>query len=448
MKTSRAAGIGLFVIATGLLFVAALFMIGNRRMLFSDTFTVYAEFKTLGGIRQGSQVRVSGMSAGEVKGIAVPSTPTGRFRVRMEVTEDLHGLIRADSVAIVRTEGLVGAQYLEIGTGTAGAPRLADGGTVVGQEPFEIADLMLQMSDTIRLVNAAIVDLKGDVERAIGTIDQTAAQADTLLREVSGAVTTIARSGARVVDDMAVITGGVREGRGTVGRLFTDDTLARNVVATSADARKSMESLRRMVEQAQRVMADATAKGGAVDALSVQLRDTLEKTRETMDNLAADTEALKRNFLFRGYFNDRGYYSLSDLSPVEYRRGALEKNGRRPLRIWLHADRLFAVGDEGALVLSEEGRQRIDSAMGEFLKYRDSAPLMVEGYADAGSDADRYLRSRERAALVRLYLVQRFELDRSETGVMALGTAVGSPEGDRWDGVALAVFVDGRALGK
>jgi phospholipid/cholesterol/gamma-HCH transport system substrate-binding protein len=447
VQTLRAAGIGAFVILTGLLFIAALFLIGNRRMLFTDTFTVYAEFKTLGGIQVGSQVRVAGMTAGEIKAIGVPSTPAGRFRVRMDVTQPLHGLVRTDSVAVIRTEGLVGAQFVEIGTGTAAAPRLSNGGTIAGQEPFDMADLMKQMSDTIRLVNGTIDDLKDDLQRTIGTIDQTAQQANALLADVSGAVKAISTSGAKVVDDMAVITNGVREGRGTVGRLFNDDTLAQQIVATATDARKSVASLRQMAEQAQRVIADATSKGGSVDNLSGKLEDTLEKARETMDNLAADTEALKRSFLFRGYFNDRGFFSLSDLSPAEYRRGALEKNGRRPLRIWLRADLLFS-SEAGPLTLSDEGRQRIDSAMGEFLKYRNTAPLVVEGYADGGSEADRYLRSRERAALVRLYLLERFQLERTTTGTMALGTPTKSPTGDRWDGVALTVFVDGRSLGK
>jgi phospholipid/cholesterol/gamma-HCH transport system substrate-binding protein len=446
MQTRRAAGIGLFVILTGLLFVTALFMVGNRRMLFADTFTVYAEFRTLGGAQVGSQVRVAGMAAGEVKDIAVPDAPNGWFRVRMNVSQTLHGLVRADSVAVIRTEGLVGAQFVEIVSGTTRAPILPSGGTIAGEEPFEIADLMQQMSDTIRLVSATIEDLKGDVEETIGSVDQVAKQASGLLRDVSGPVATIVRSGAKVTSDLALITGGMREGRGTVGRLMTDDALAENVIATSAEARKAVEDLRQLVAQARQAMTDATGKDGAVTGMAGSLRETLEKTRETMDNLAADTEALKRNFLFRGYFDDRGYFNLAGISPTDYRRGVLEKGGRKPLRIWLHADKLFATVD-GELRISDAGRQQIDSAMGAFLKYRNSAPLVVEGYADAASEADRYLRSRDRAALVRLYLVQRFQLDRSTTGIMALGAAEKSPDGDRWDGVALTVFVDGRALG-
>jgi phospholipid/cholesterol/gamma-HCH transport system substrate-binding protein len=470
VNRTRAVGIGVFVIGGALLFTVALFMIGNRRMLFADTFTVYTELKSLGGIQSGSSVRVSGMVAGEIKDIEVPSTPAGSFRLRMELREELHGLVRTDSVAAIRTEGLVGAQFLQIGSGTPQAKRVPDGGTIKGQEPFEISDLMQQMSDTIRIVNSTIADeisdlmqqmsdtirivnstiadLRGDVERTIGTIDDVATNANGLIQDISGPAKTIAASGARVADDLRALTDGVRAGRGTVGRLFNDDALAHQILDIARDARESTQRLRMLVEQAQQAFNDATGKGGSVQGLSASLHTTLEKTQQTMDNLAADTEALKRNFLFRGYFNDRGYYSLSDLSPLEYRRGALEKNGRKPVRIWLRADVLFAPDSNGVEVLTDEGRARLDSAMGEFLKYRGTAPLVVEGYADLASESDRYLRSRARAGDVRSYLVERFQLDRSSTAAIALGTAAASPSGERWDGVALALFVDGRALDK
>ena len=47
MAKNRLAAVGLFVIGGILLFAAGLFLIGDRRMLFTDTFHVYAEFSRL-----------------------------------------------------------------------------------------------------------------------------------------------------------------------------------------------------------------------------------------------------------------------------------------------------------------------------------------------------------------------------------------------------------------
>src|ERR1044072_2512240 len=98
MVSSKAVGAGAFVVIGLLLFGIALFMIGERRMLFEKRFTVYTEFAKLGELEPGAQVRVAGAEAGEVTEIEIPSMPSAKFRVKMEVNEKLHPIIRTDSV--------------------------------------------------------------------------------------------------------------------------------------------------------------------------------------------------------------------------------------------------------------------------------------------------------------------------------------------------------------
>jgi hypothetical protein len=65
----------------------------------------------------------------------------------------------------------------------------------------------------------------------------------------------------------------------------------------------------------------------------------------------------------------------------------------------------------------------------------------VEGYAQQGPPETRFLRSRARASLVRVYLLGRFFLDPQTTGAMPLGAdSFGSPGLMPWDGVAIAVI--------
>jgi hypothetical protein len=166
-----------------------------------------------------------------------------------------------------------------------------------------------------------------------------------------------------------------------------------------------------------------------------------------MANLADATEALKHNFLLRGFFTKRGYFRLTDMSPADYRGGVLEGNNRRALRVWLSAGILFGPDANGTEVLTAEGKARLESAMGVFIEHKHEGPLMVEGYAETGDPAARHLAAQRRSALVRDYLVQRFQLDPASTGAIALGReASGSPAGNRWDGVALALFVDPEVL--
>jgi hypothetical protein len=102
---------------------------------------------------------------------------------------------------------------------------------------------------------------------------------------------------------------------------------------------------------------------------------------------------------------------------------------------------LFEKDANGRERLGDGGKVRLDSAMAQFVQYPKS-PFVVEGYAQEPTNDARYLVSRARAQLVRDYVVGKFGLDTKFVVVMPMGAeADGSPSGDRWDGVALAMFV-------
>jgi phospholipid/cholesterol/gamma-HCH transport system substrate-binding protein len=156
---------------------------------------------------------------------------------------------------------------------------------------------------------------------------------------------------------------------------------------------------------------------------------------------------LKRNFLFRGYFNKRGYFDLHDISVDQYRQGALESADRRVLRIWARSSVLFETDANGTERLSAGGQARLDSAMSAFLRYPAETPLVLEGYAPGTTYDERFRLSRHRAQLVRDYVVAKFSLNPSYVVTMPMGQeASDSPDGNRWDGVALALFVPTSAM--
>jgi phospholipid/cholesterol/gamma-HCH transport system substrate-binding protein len=440
---TRLVSVGAFVLGGILLFTLGLFLIGDRRGLFESSFEVYAEFYRVSGLENGAGVRVAGMEAGEVESIQVPPGPSRRFRVKLRVREDLHPIVRTDSVASIQNDGLVGNKFLQIDTGTDKAPPVPDGGTIASREPFEFADLLKQMSDTIALVNTTIADLKGDVENALGTVSATVKDAQALLDEVGNDVTRITEAGARIAADTRAVMEGVRAGRGTVGKLLNDDELYQQAKGMVQEGEKILSNLREATEQANQAITELRGKDGPVQGVAAELRDTLAYARDAMSDLAENAEALKRSFFFRGYFNRRGYYDLDDLSVEEYRQGALESKSRRPLRIWLGATVLFVTDAKGNETLSDDGKARLDSAMAQFLKYPAGSPIVIEGYAHGLSADTRYIASRRRAQIARDYLVARFHLDAARVGLMPMGEqAPGSPAGATWEGVAITIFVD------
>jgi phospholipid/cholesterol/gamma-HCH transport system substrate-binding protein len=440
----RMAGVGAFVLAGLALFTIGLFMIGDRQMAFAKKVTIYTEFKKITGLAPGSIVRVSGAKAGAIRQILTPSAPSGKFRVEIEITEALHPLVRTDSLAAIETEGLVGGSYLGIGTGSDAMPEAPAKSTIPSKEPFEVADLMQQMSDTIKNVNDTIDAMKDDVQRAVVSIADTADNANTLIRDVSGDVKKMAASGARITDDARQIADDVRAGKGTIGKLVNDDELYTRATAIAKQAQEIATNARQVVEQARRTLEGFQSKEGPVQGLTADLKQTMTDARSAMAGFAENMEALKHNFLVRGFFNDRGFYNLSAISPEAYRQGALTRSGaRRAVRVWLGAPVLFERDPERSdrERLSDGGKARLDSSVATFLDRLPDDALIVEGYAREGTKDEQYLRSRTRASLVRDYLINKFALDTQLTAVMPLGA-------DAEDGVALAVFQEKGAAGK
>ena len=449
---ARLAGVGVFVLGGLLLFTVGLFMIGDRQMAFAKKFTVYTEFKRITGLQPGAIVRVSGAKAGSINQILPPQSASGKFRVKLEITEDLHQLVRTDSIATIETEGLVGGSYLGIGMGTDAAPPVGPEATIAGKEPFEVSDLMQQMGDTIKKVNDTIDVMQDDVQRGIVAIANTAESANALIADVSGDLKQMATAGKTIANDAARITEGIRNGNGTIGKLVNDDALYTRLASISKQAeeiaagtKQVIESTKIVVENARKTLEGFQSKDGPVQGMSASVKQTMDDARAAVEDFAENMEALKRNFLVRGFFKGRGYYDLASISPADYRLGALTKGSdRRVVRVWLPSDVLFEPdtdrpANEG---LTDAGKAQIDSAIAPYLEQVASGVVIVEGYAQLGMPEEQYLRSRTRASMVRDYLIGKFHLDPQATGAMPLSADSSHGKGKAsFDGAALAIIL-------
>ena len=447
MISSRAVGAGAFVVIGLLLFAVGLFMIGERRMLFEKRFPLYTEFKKLGEVEIGAVVRVAGANAGEVTDIQLPGSPSGKFRVKMEVREALHPIIRTDSVASTQTEGLVGGIFVNVAAGTDQAALLPEGGTIPGREPFSIADLLEQASDTVKTISMTVDELRGDVEMAVKSVALTAEDARAMVKEIRPQIEEMARNGSQISQDAREMVASINEGKGTIGKLINDDGLYVRAKDIADQAQGVVVNLRQVTDEARRAIVDIRSKDGPAQGMLAEMRTTIGQAREATADLADNMEAMKHNFLLKGFFNKRGYFDLESISPADYRSGVLENGKRKAMRIWLKSSVLFETGPNGEEVLTEDGRARIDSAMATYLKYLPSNPIVVEGYSHAGSVAERFRQSRARAGMVRAYVLGRYDVPPQNAGFIGLGDeATGSPDKDHWDGISLTLFLDREAL--
>jgi phospholipid/cholesterol/gamma-HCH transport system substrate-binding protein len=181
--------------------------VASRQWRVQKTFHVRAEFATIGGVEEGDQVRIQGMDAGVVETVAPPMVPGRPVTLVLRVDGRLRPLVRADAVARIMNEGVVGAKIVEIVPGRPDAPPLGDAGRIAAERPIELADLLKRAS--------------GSLER----LDAVAASAQEGLGEINR------------------IAASIRKGEGSLGRLVQDDEAYRKLVALSGRGERTLNDL-------------------------------------------------------------------------------------------------------------------------------------------------------------------------------------------------------------
>ncbi len=211
----------------------------------------------------------------------------------------------------------------------------------------------------------------------------------------------------------------------------------RGLLDTTNSTLKSAGAVADNVNQAlgQFLARDRNGKNGPAE-----IQETVATAQHAMNNIAEDSEALKHNFLLRGFFHNRGYFDLSELTPAQYRTSKLVK-GKTVKRAWLTGAQLFSKAAKGPEQLSSQGRDELDRAMSDFVSDLPNRPLIVEGYSNQGSPDEEYRRSQERAAAVQQYLEGRFRLKPDLVGAIPLEGLPPEASGKKdWDGVSLVLL--------
>ena len=287
------AWVGLFVlIAAGLLIGTVLVVSGT----FSKGGIEHlAYFKYAGGLVPGAKVRYGGMKAGRVEAVQVDPQDSTRIKIDFTVGPDIP--LKTDSVAKITTLGALDENYLELSTGTKGAPLAPPGSVVKSVESMGIGDLgdvigglapvaqqtlqnLNQRLDELQVTIARVNDLLNDRNRA--NVGSSLENVNSMLAEdrpkLSATLTNIQTASVKLAPLLDSLKATMGEANETLSHL---DSV---VVENREDLRASVTQLRQALL--------------ATSALIDQVRDTLEYNTDNIDqsleNVRAATENLKQ----------------------------------------------------------------------------------------------------------------------------------------------------------
>jgi phospholipid/cholesterol/gamma-HCH transport system substrate-binding protein len=204
-KTGNKIGLGIFVSVGLALFVVGIYFIGQRQQLFRNTFQLSAIFKDVSGLQPGNNVRFSGINVGIVSNIVQINDTS--VRVDMQIDERTRRFIKKDARANIGSDGLMGNKLVIVTPGTDGQGEVKSNDYIATVSPINMDDVIAKL-------------------KAMGD------------------------NASSITSDLAVIMKNIRNGKGTVGMLFTDTVFARNLGVTVVNVKQGAQGFNRNMNAA------------------------------------------------------------------------------------------------------------------------------------------------------------------------------------------------------
>jgi phospholipid/cholesterol/gamma-HCH transport system substrate-binding protein len=176
-----------------------------------------------------------------------------------------------------------------------------------------------------------------------------------------------------------------------------------------------------------------------LDQTTVGMRDTVVHAQAGIADFQENMEALKQNFLLRGYFKKRGYEDSTDLAKDEI----TTLPEASPLKTFTYEPKgLFDQIDTAKL----KNQESLNVA-GKFLAANEFGVAVIVVYSGMTGDAQKDLvLTQARAAVVRAYLVGNFGFDDTQLKTLGMGKKTGASADSGWGEVQIIVYPAGTVL--
>ena len=306
--------LGLFVVAGMGFLLVTLFLLGRQQNLFSRSLVVVADFRNVSGLLTGNNVRLGGIPVGTVRKIQILNDTT--VRVAMSLDRKVRPFVRKNAIAAIGTDGLVGNTIVNLEAG-AGPALAVDAGDMLKTKPQLGFDAMLR---TLNVSNRNLVGITQNMRKITEKLNaspalwqllgdtQMVANVRQSVRHAAVATAAAQAAGTQLyaaAQDVHQLTRGVRQGRGPIGYLLTDTVFSgrlghatRQLAGTSDTLATMVNGLKRKVQTGagplNTLLTDTT--------FSRQMRQSMQQVEQGTEGFSQSMEALKHNFLLRGYF--------------------------------------------------------------------------------------------------------------------------------------------------
>jgi phospholipid/cholesterol/gamma-HCH transport system substrate-binding protein len=254
-----------------------IFLLSGEGGFFWQRYSLKTVFSNIAGLKPGAPVRVAGVEVGSVSAVDFVGD---RVEVTMEISRDMQSRVTSTSVASLGSVSLLGEAAVDVTASSGGTPVREWGYVPSGPAAGSLTDVATQASEGIQ----ELTTLLRDTRNGRGTLGRLFTD-EALYTELQSLVGSIEQ-----------VVQGVNQGRGTLGRLANDpaaakalETSLQNVEAVTARIRAGEGSLGRLLND------DAMAKSLTSTTTNLDaITGRISRGEGTAGKLISDTQLYDR----------------------------------------------------------------------------------------------------------------------------------------------------------
>ena len=305
--------LALFVIVGLILFILVVYFIGNKQKMFGKTDHITAVFNNVNGLQLGNNVRYSGINIGTVRGIEMINDST--INVDLIIDKSIFPHIKKNAVATIGSDGLVGSMVVNIIPGKGNQPQIQAGDVIQSLGRIRTDELLNTLSVTNKnaaLLTADLLKITKEITQGKGTVGILVN--DTLmaldLKQTMKNLKMTTQGTASTVDNLNKIVVSLNDKNSVIG-VLKDTSVANKLKKIIVNLDNSSNEINKVVTNLNETILNIKNGKGALNYLSndpklvKKIDSTMTNINQASIKLNEDFEALKSNFLFRGYFKQQ-----------------------------------------------------------------------------------------------------------------------------------------------
>lgn len=238
--------LGIFVTLGVILFATTIYFVGKHKNLFGSTIHLKSLFRSVSGLKEGNNVRFSGINIGTIDGIHMITDTS--VLVELLIEKKAQKFIKKDAKVSISSDGLMGEKVLVVSPGTSTFKSVKENDVLVSEKAIEMEDLMIGMKkslDNIGLISDNLAQFSYKVNNGNGALSKMISD-----EEFSNNIKTTLTNLQNSSDEFAKFSLNLNHGKGVLSKLLQDEKFGRTLDSTMMNLKMGSKGLNETIEAA------------------------------------------------------------------------------------------------------------------------------------------------------------------------------------------------------